>query len=107
MLSDLSLDQLPRNERNQIGGSKVENYKRIKQEEADARAQLLMPSRGALIDQSNQAAAAFSSDSKVQQQRAYGIRNSEMSANRRYRPSENALQAYSPLRNIESQAAIP
>ena len=67
MPTDISLDQLPKKERNQIGGSKVENYKRIKQEEANARAQLLMPSRGSLIDQSNQAAAAFSSDSKVHQ----------------------------------------
>ena len=62
MLSrDLSLDNIQTNARQQHnsignGGSKIENYKRIKQEEAAARAQLLNAEplhqghRGALID---------------------------------------------------------
>ena len=82
------------------GNSKVENYRRIKQEEAAARAQLLMqPSsqaleRGALLDQSNQAVVGIGSglhnnnlnNMGKNNVAGTGVRNSELgqiSANRR------------------------
>ena len=71
-----------------INNSKIENYKRIKQEEAAARALLMAPVGRAL------------------EPSAHGIRNSELSGHRRhqsliaenkYKPSANAMAQYAPL----------
>ena len=64
---------------NGINKSKIENYKRIKMEEAEARAVLMQP--------------------KAENQQPYHRRISS-NVNSKYKPSANALASYSPLRNM-------
>ena len=83
--------------------SKIENYKRIKQEEAAARALLMAPAARAIEPTSAHKA------------RNYGSELGNLSVHKRnpshigykYKPSENALAAYSPLRSQLSQQALP
>lgn len=73
--------------------SKIENYKRIKQEEAAARAQLIAPA--SRESGSGQKAPRPNIDLGAL---AAHRRNPSL-LDRKYKPSENALKAYSPLRN--------
>lgn len=95
MSHDLSHDYLSAmpisSNRPQVVNSKIENYKRIKQEEAEARALLMAPVGRALEPPA-----------------VYRVRNSELSNHRRhqslvaggdrkYKPSDNAMAQYAPL----------
>jgi len=86
----------------QNSNSKIENYKRIKQEEAAARAMLLAPSR---LPEPTSATKIRNSD----QLGSIGVHRRHPSSflDQRYKPSENALAQYSPLRNQLSQQQIP
>ena len=66
---------------NGINKSKIENYKRIKMEEAEARAILMQPKA-----ENNQYHRRISSN-----------------VNSKYKPSANALASYSPLRNMYNE----
>ena len=88
--------------------SKIENYKRIKQEEAAARAQLMAPSSRDSAGGSGQKAPRQNIDLGAL---AAHRRNPSL-LDRKYKPSENAFAAYSPLRNEigghhVSQQALP
>ena len=71
--------------------SKVENYKRIKQEEAAARAKLIAPRLEAVV----QGLPQYHSDLK----KASGHQRNPNLLGMKYKPSENAFAQYSPLRN--------
>lgn len=70
---------------NGVNKSKIENYKRIKMEEAEARAQLMQPVM------SNEVVGSH--------------RRMVSNVNNKYKPSANALASYSPLRNMTSNVA--
>lgn len=76
----------------QTNNSKIENYKRIKAEEAAARAQLLM---GPIARPLEASGAAKVRNSELGPHK----RNPSYLAGGKYKPSENALASYSPLRS--------
>ena len=74
--------------------SKIENYKRIKQEEAAARAQLMAPAR---LPEPNSGQKVRNSEQLSSL--AAHRRHPSSFIEHKYKPSENALASYSPLRN--------
>jgi len=99
MSHDFSYDYLSAKAAGGGGGSssnnsKVENYKRIKQEEAAARAQLMAPSSRDSIGSGQKAAR-----NNIDLGALAAHRRNPSLLDRKYKPSENALKAYSPLRN--------
>lgn len=83
--------------------SKIENYKRIKQEEAAARALLMAPAARALEPTS--AHKARNQGSELGGHSLHKRNPSHLGY--KYKPSENALASYSPLRSQLSQQALP
>ena len=74
--------------------SKIENYKRIKQEEAQARAQLMAPQARVMGEPLSSQKVRHSELNQIAAHR----RNPSL-LGQKYKPSENALASYSPLRS--------
>ena len=81
----------------QGSNSKIENYKRIKQEEAAARAQLMMGPKARQLLAEPTSAQKGRNGEHLGSLAAH--RRNPSHLDRKYKPSENALNQYSPLRN--------